>query len=152
LDKQILKILKLNGRASVKDIAHQLNVSPATISRKIKKMEDEDIIKTYVSIIEDEEIGKGTRGVLLVRTIGDQSQSSIIEDISEMEDICNVFVTMGNYDLILTARTTNDHELYNIIKRIRTLQGVAWVDFASIVKRKKVLGTIIEENEGHQIE
>ena len=146
LDKQILEILKLDGRASVKDIAHQLNTSPATVSRKIKKMEEDNVIKAYVSIIEDEEIGKGTRAVLLVRTMGDQGKS-IVEDISEMDDICNVFVTMGNYDLILTACTTNEGELYNIIKRIRTITGVAWVDFASVVQRKKVLSTIIEENE-----
>ena len=78
--------------------------------------------------------------------MGDQGKS-IVEDISEMDDICNVFVTMGNYDLILTACTTNEGELYNIIKRIRTITGVAWVDFASVVQRKKVLSTIIEENE-----
>ncbi len=147
VDKQILEILRLNGRASIRNIAKQLNTSPATVSRKIKKMEDENIIKAYVSIIEDEELGKGARAVLLVRTIGDQSKTNIVQDISQMEDICNVFVTMGNYDLILTACTLNDNELYNIIKRIRTIQGVAWVDFASIVTRKKILSTLIEENE-----
>ena len=152
VDKQILEILRLDARASIRDIARKLNTSPATVSRKIKQMEDENIIKAYVSIIEDEEIGKGARAVLLVRTIGDQSKTNIVEDISNMEDICNVFVTMGNYDLILTACTLNDNELYNIIKRIRTLQGVAWVDFASIVTRKKVLSTKIEEKDGDQIE
>lgn len=147
IDKKILEILRLDGRASIRDIAKQLNISPATVSRKIKQLEQENIIKAYVSIIEDEELGKGSRAVLLVRTIGDQSQSTIIEDISDMEDICNVFVTMGNYDMILTACTLNESELYNIIKRIRSIPGVAWVDFASIVTRKKVLSTLIEENE-----
>ena len=147
IDKKILEILRLDGRASIRDIAKQLNISPATVSRKIKQLEQENIIKAYVSIIEDEELGKGSRAVLLVRTIGDQSQSTIIEDISDMEDISNVFVTMGNYDMILTACTLNESELYNIIKRIRSIPGVAWVDFASIVTRKKVLSTLIEENE-----
>jgi Lrp/AsnC family leucine-responsive transcriptional regulator len=146
LDRQILEILKLDGRASIRDIAKQLDVSPATVSRKIKKMEEKNTIKAYVSIIEDDEIGQGSRAVLLVRTIGDQSNTNIVENISEMNDICNVFVTMGNYDLILTACTSSDNELYNIIKRIRTLSGIAWVDFASIVTRKKVLNAIIEEN------
>ncbi|MCW4014106.1 MAG: Lrp/AsnC family transcriptional regulator [Candidatus Bathyarchaeota archaeon] len=146
IDKKILEILRLDGKASVRDIAERIDVSPATVSRKIKQMEQENVIKAYVSIIDDEEIGKGTRAVLLVRTIGDQSQTTIVEDISEMEDICNVFVTMGNYDLILTACTLNENALYNILKRIRTIPGVAWVDFASIVRRKKVLSTIIEEN------
>ena len=151
VDRQILKILRLDGRASIRDIAEKLEVSPATVSRKIKRMEENNIIKAYVSIIEDDEIGKGSRAVLLVRTSGEKGQSDVIRKISEMEDICNVFLTMGNYDLILTACTISESELYNIIKRIRVLEGVLWVDFASIVSRRKVLSAIIEEKKESKI-
>lgn len=146
IDVKILDILRLDGRASIRDIAAELGVSPATVSRKIKRMEEENVIKAYVSIIEDEELGKGSRAVLLVRTSGEKDQSEVIEKISNMDDICNVFLTMGNYDLILTACTINESELYNIIKRIRVLEGILWVDFASIVARRKVLSTLIHEN------
>ncbi len=146
VDVRILEILRLDGRASIRDIAEKLGVSPATVSRKIRRMEDENVIKAYVSIIEDEELGKGSRAVLLVRTSGEKDQSEVIEDISNMDDICNVFLTMGNYDLILTACTINESELYNIIKRIRALDSILWVDFASIVARRKVLSTLIHEN------
>ena len=146
VDVRILEILRLDGRASIRDIAKKVGISPATVSRKIRQMEDDNIIKAYVSIIEDEELGKGSRAVLLVRTSGDKDQSEVIEDISNMDDICNVFLTMGNYDLILTACTINESELYNIIKRIRALEGILWVDFASIVARRKVLSTLIHEN------
>lgn len=63
-----------------------------------------------------------------------------------MDDICNVFLTMGNYDMILTACTTDENELYRMIKRIRGEEGVLWVDSASIVTRKKVLSKIITDN------
>ena len=146
VDMRILEILRLDGRASIRDIAKKVGISPATVSRKIRQMEDDNIIKAYVSIIEDEELGKGSRAVLLVRTSGEKDQSEVIEDISNMDDICNVFITMGNYDLILTACTINESELYNIINRIRALEGILWVDFASIVARRKVLSTLIHEN------
>jgi len=146
VDTKILDILRLDGRASIRDIAKKIGTSPATVSRKIRQMEDDNIIKAYVSIIEDEELGKGSRAVLLVRTSGEKDQSEVIEDISNMDDICNVFITMGNYDLILTACTINESELYNIINRIRALEGILWVDFASIVARRKVLSTLIHEN------
>lgn len=145
-DKEILQILKMDSRASIRDIAKQLEVSPATVSRKIKRLEDENIIKAYVSIIEDDEIGKGTRAVLLVRTSGDYDNNEIVENFTCMDDVCNVFLTMGNYDLILTACTTNENELFRMLKRIRGSPGVLWVDFASIVTRKKVLSTVIEDN------
>jgi len=146
LDKQILRILKLHGRASIRDMAKQLNVSPATVSRKIKKLEENNIIKAYVSIVEDDELGKGTRAVLLVKTTGDYDSNQIVENLTAMDDVCNVFLTMGNYDMILTACTTDENALYRMIKRIRGAEGVLWVDSASIVTRKKVLSAIIEDN------
>jgi len=146
VDKQILQILKLDGRASIRDIAKQLDVSPATVSRKIKKLEEGNIIKAYVSIVEDDELGKGTRAVLMVRTTGDYDSNKIVERLTAMDDVCNVFLTMGNYDMILTACTTDEKELYRMIKNIRSEEGVLWVDSASIVTRKKVLSKIITDN------
>ena len=146
MDKQILRILKLDGRASIRDIAKQLDVSPATVSRKIKKLEENNIIKAYVSIVEDDELGKGTRAVLMVRTTGDYDRNQIVERLTAMDDICNVFLTMGNYDMILTACTMDEKELYGMINKIRGEEGVLWVDSASIVTRKKVLSKIIEDN------
>ena len=123
-----------------------MEISPATVSRKIKKLEENNIIKAYVSIVEDDELGKGTRGVLLVKTTGDYDNNLVVERLTDMDDICNVFLTMGNYDMILTACTTDENELYRMIKRIRGEEGVLWVDSASIVTRKKVLSKIITDN------
>jgi len=123
-----------------------LEISPATVSRKIKKLEENNIIKAYVSIVEDDELGKGTRAVLLVKTTGDYDNNLVVERLTDMDDICNVFLTMGNYDMILTACTTDENELYRMIKRIRGEEGVLWVDSASIVTRKKVLSKIITDN------
>lgn len=146
VDRQILLTLKMNGRASIRDIAKQLKVSPATVSRKIKKLEANNVIKAYVSIVEDEELGKGTRAVLMVKTTGDYDSNQIVERLTGMDDVCNVFLTMGNYDMILTACTTDEKELYRMIKKIRGEEGVLWVDSASIVTRKKVLSKIITDN------
>ncbi len=145
-DRLILQILKMDGRVSIRNIARRLEISPATVSRKIKNLEENNIIKAYVSIVEDDELGKGTRAVLLVKTTGDYDSNQVVERLTDMDDICNVFLTMGNYDMILTACTTDENELYRMIKRIRGEEGVLWVDSASIVTRKKVLSKIIKDN------
>jgi Lrp/AsnC family leucine-responsive transcriptional regulator len=87
VDRHILRILKMDGRASIRNIAKRLEISPATVSRKIKKLEENNIIKAYVSIIEDDELGKGTRAVLLVKTTGDYDSNQIIERLTDMDDI-----------------------------------------------------------------
>ncbi|MCW4048926.1 MAG: Lrp/AsnC family transcriptional regulator [Candidatus Bathyarchaeota archaeon] len=146
LDKKILEILKLDGRAPIREISRQLGSSPATVSRKIKRMEEANIIKGYVSIVEDEEVGKGSRAVLLVKTTGDYDQNQIVEKVTQMDDICNVFLTMGNYDMILTACTNSEAELYRMIKKIRSTSGILYVDSTTIVSRRKVLSKIVSDN------
>jgi DNA-binding Lrp family transcriptional regulator len=143
VDKKILELLVEDSRMTVRDISRKLDVSPSTVSRKIRHMEEAKIIKGYVSIIEDKEVGRGARAVLLVRTSGDYNHNKIIDKITEMKDVCNLFLTMGNYDIILTACTTDEAELYQMINNLRTLDGVLWVDFASIVSRRKVLSKIL---------
>lgn len=147
IDTKILEILKLNGRASVKEIAEATGSSSATISRKIKKLEQVNIIKGYVSIIRDEELGKGSRAVFLIRTSGDYDQEELASQLIGMEDICDVFTTMGNYDMIATACTTSEAQLYQMINDIRSLPSVLWVDSTSIVSRRKVLSKVIYEDD-----
>lgn len=143
VDKKILEMLIEDSRVTVRYISKKLDVSPSTVSRKIRRMEENNIIKGYVSIIEDREVGKGSRAVLLVRTSGEYDHNEIIEKMTKMDDVCNLFLTMGNYDVILTACTTDESELYKMINKLRTLEGVLWVDFASIVSRRKVLSKIL---------
>ncbi len=71
----------------------------------------------------------------------------VVEKVTGMDDICNVFLTMGNYDIILTACATDETELYRMIKEIRSADGVLWVDFASIVSRRKVLSKVLAQPE-----
>lgn len=151
LDKEILRIIKLDGRARVSDIAEKTGSTPPTVSRKIKQMEGANIIKGYVGIVEDYDLGKETRAVFLIRTTGDLDSLDIVERLTDMDDICNVFVTMGNYDLVVTVCTTSEPELYKLIKQIRKNEGVLRVDNVSIVERRKVLSKKITDNVAEQL-
>ena len=57
-----------------------------------------------------------------------------------MKDVCNVFVTMGNYDLVVTVCTTSEAELFKLKKIFEKREGVLRVDNVAIVERRKVLG------------
>ena len=118
LDKDILRVIKLDGRARVSDIAEVVGSSSPTVSRKIKQMEDDNVIKGYVGIVEDYDLGKEARAVFLIRTTGDLEGSDLVDQLTDMDDICNVFVTMGTYDLVATVCASSEPELYKLINRL----------------------------------
>ena len=146
LDKEILRVIKLDGRARVRDIAEKVGSTSPTVSRKIKQMEDDNVIKGYVGIVEDYDLGKEARAVFLIRTTGDLDNSDIVDQLTDMDDICNVFVTMGTYDLVATVCARSEPELYKLIKQIRKAEGVLRVDNISIIERRKVLSKKITDN------
>ena len=82
-----------------------------------------------------------------MRTSGDYDLEFVVEKVTEMEDICNVFLTMGNYNIILAACAVDKAGLYVTINQIRSAEGDLWVDFASIVSRRKVLGKVVSQPE-----
>ena len=83
LDKKILELLSGNSRLSVRKISKMINSSPPTVSRRIRRLEEGGIIKGYVSIIEDEELGYDCRALLLIKIGGNSNPEKIIEEIIE---------------------------------------------------------------------
>ena len=61
-----------------------------------------------------------------------------------LENICNIYETMGNYDVMLTCCGDSEETIYDIMKEVRSMKGVLYVDFTSIVARRKVLKKVLE--------
>jgi len=143
-DIHLLQILSKNGRISGVELSGMLNISPSTVARKIKRLEEAGIIKGYVSIIDNETIGNMCRAVLNVKLTGAIEISKVIEELLENENICNIYETMGNYDVMLTCCGDSEETIYDILKEVRSMEGVLYVDFTSIVARRKVLKKVLE--------
>ncbi len=143
-DIHLLQILSKNGRISGVELSGMLNISPSTVARKIKRLEEAGIIKGYVSIIDNETIGNMCRAVLNVKLTGAIEISKVIKELLKNEHICNIYETMGNYDVMLTCCGESEETIYDILKEVRSMEGVLYVDFTSIVARRKVLKKVLE--------
>lgn len=143
-DIHLLQILSRNGRISGVELSEILDISPSTVARKIKRLEEAGIIKGYVGIIDNETIGNLCRAVLNVKLTGAIEMNKVLEELLKNEHVCNIYETMGNYDLMLTCCGDSEEKIYDIIKEVRAIEGVLFVDFTSIVARRKVLKKILE--------
>jgi DNA-binding Lrp family transcriptional regulator len=143
VDKQIIDLLAENSRLGVREIAKRINVSAPTISRRIRRLEDNGIIKGYVSIIENEELGYTCRAVLLIKVSGNANLNNVINQMKKNERVCNLFHTVGNYDIVMTATVSEVNNLSDFISELRTIEGIAMIESVFITSREKVLKKII---------
>jgi len=143
VDKKILELLSRNSRISVREISRIINSSPATISRRIRKLEEKGVIKGYASIIEDEELGYSCRALLLIKTNEGHEVRPIIENIIHNEKICSLFTASGDYKIISTATLNDQKELSDFIEELSKIEGVKEIESVLIESREKILKKVI---------
>jgi len=66
LDRQILRILQLDGRATYDQLAEQVSLSPSAVLRRVKRLES-GVINRYVALVRPESVGLSLTAHLNVR-------------------------------------------------------------------------------------
>ena len=67
LDRQILSTLQANGRATYDQIAEGVGLSPSAVLRRVKRLETDGVIDSYVALLKPERVGLGLTAHINVR-------------------------------------------------------------------------------------
>ena len=67
LDKQILRSLQSDGRATYDQIAEAVSLSPSAVLRRVKRLETTGVIDRYVALVKPEAVGLGLTAYINVR-------------------------------------------------------------------------------------
>ncbi len=66
-DKQILRSLQADGRATYDQIGEAVSLSPSAVLRRVKRLEDSGVIDRYVALIKPGAVGLGLMAYINVR-------------------------------------------------------------------------------------
>jgi Lrp/AsnC family leucine-responsive transcriptional regulator len=67
LDRQILRSLQADGRATYDQIADGVGLSPSAVLRRVKRLEESGVIDRYVALVRPEAVGLGLTAWINVR-------------------------------------------------------------------------------------
>ena len=67
LDRHILRILQVDGRATYDELAELISLSPSAVLRRVKRLEASGVINQYVALVKPESVGLGLIAHLNVR-------------------------------------------------------------------------------------
>ena len=56
-DRSIIEVLERDARTSLRRIAEEVDVSLGTVSNRVKKLEENGVIKDYRVILDSEKVG-----------------------------------------------------------------------------------------------
>lgn len=103
LDAEILKILIRNSKLRTKEIGMILKRSTSVVCERIKRMEEDGIIKKYTAIADHQKIGNLFISCVLIRTNDHTSQALDLfkKAISEFEEVLECLQITGHFDFYI---------------------------------------------------
>jgi DNA-binding Lrp family transcriptional regulator len=122
-DVTILKALTEDARLSSRQIAKQCDVSVGTALSRIRKMEEEGIIKGYTALLDQEKLGYELT-VMTEMTVSKGRLLEVENEIARMPNVCCVYDLTGLADAAIIAKFKNREELSKFTKRLLSLPYV----------------------------
>ena len=123
-DRTLISLLRKDARTNVATLATKLGVSRGTVSNRIRKLEDEQIIVGYaVRLRPDAEPAK-IRAWMSVLIEGNQTRAVIASLLGEPA-VEALHDTNGRWDLLAELRAETMVELSRVLERVRLIKGIA---------------------------
>jgi len=122
-DELILKNLMIDARLSARQLGIKLGISTVTILSRIKKLEQEKIIKGYTALIDHEKLGYNL--IAIIEIIAKKNKIIDIEaELSKIENVCGVYDITGNTDTLIIAKFKSRSELSEFVKELSSISNV----------------------------
>ena len=119
-DTKILHALLEDARFSSRQIAKKVGVSVGTVLSRIKKMEDEGLIKGYSVIMDHERLGYELTVVMEI-TVSKGRLVEMENEIAKNPNVCSVYDVTGLTDAFIIAKFKSREELGKFTKRLLAL-------------------------------
>jgi DNA-binding Lrp family transcriptional regulator len=123
LDQSLIALLRANARMSVADLAHKLKVSRGTVTNRIRKLEDQQIIVGYTVRLRPEAEPERIRAWMGVLVEGNQTRPVIASLLGE-PGVSALHDTNGRWDLLAEIEAGSMTELSQILERVRLIKGI----------------------------
>ena len=123
IDRKILRKLVLNSKRSYRNLAKELDMSPAATIERIKKLEGGGYVIGYGARFDYLKLGFEFMAVVDI-SISGKDILEVERKISKLERVAAVWDTTGEYDAIAILMCKNRAELSATVKKILGIQGV----------------------------
>ena len=119
LDAKLINALLGDGRASLRSLAEQLDVSVTTVSNHLRDLEDQGVIEGYTPRINYDALGYDVTAIIQLKVEG-SSLPEITDRMRDQKQMISVYEVTGDYDVIAIGKFRDTDGMNAQIKEILT--------------------------------
>jgi len=140
LDKKIINLLQQNCRYTNKQLSAMLHLSATAIFERIKKLERNQIIDKYVTIINRKKINKGFMVLCEIKLMQHTKNflTKFEASVQQLEEVTECLHITGDYDYLLKIHV-KDMEAYRefMVTKLTTLPHVGSTHSSFVISEIK---------------
>ena len=140
-DLAILKLLQQNARITIKEISEQVHLSTTPVHERIRRMEQNGVIKQYITVLNAAKVGKGLMIICYVslRQHSKNAGDKFIKSILAMNEVIECLTISGEFDFMLKVVASNMDDYYdfhvNKLSQVENVGNVQSVFVMGVIKQ-----------------
>ena len=124
VDRAILRLLRSDGRASIRSVAERVHVSRANAYARINRLIDDGVIRGFSARVDQERAGHGASAYITLKIVQD-SWRSVRELLRELPGVAHMALVSGDFDVLLLVHTPDNRALRDLVlTRIQSIPEV----------------------------
>ncbi len=142
-DKIILGLLQSDAKTSLRALAKETGLSTTAIRARLKKLKEEEVIKSQITLIDCSKLGYREMVMASLRVNSSQPLEDLKQKIDDMEKIKYAYIVTGEYPLFLMFKCLDHNDSMQQIETLRKLPGVEEIKTQIVLDRIKEDHSII---------
>jgi Lrp/AsnC family leucine-responsive transcriptional regulator len=135
IDRQILMELQRDGRLSNQELADRVALSPSPCLRRVRRLEDEGYIQSYVALVDPDKVGLKLLAYVTIRLnkvfrASHSPVSDFARDVQTWPEVVECYAMSGDMDYLLRVQVKDLTE-FSHFAMDKLMQHPAVVDMRS---------------------
>jgi len=136
-DRSILNSLQNEGRKTASDIAKDLDLTVPTITERIRKLQESNIIKSFQAIIDPRLVDLDVTAMITIISSSSEKYQDVIKMAQNTKEVIQCFSTTGMGSLMLWVATKNSNTLEELLRKIQGWPNVTRTETQVILSSYK---------------
>lgn len=135
-DRRILKMLQFDGKATIKEMANQLNMTNTPVFERVKRLERDGFIKQYTAILDRQKIG--LQMVVFCTVSLKVHHADFLErfeqEVTCLGEVVECYHIAGMFDYLLKV-VVEDMDVYRqfVSKKLAALENIGKVQSSFVM-------------------
>ncbi len=143
-DLELLSILEQDARKPWRRIARQMGVSEATVYLRVKKLEDEGVLRGYTIRVDPKSLGLDAILIILLR-VEAKAINTIRDLLPRMRYVAEAYEITGHYHFLAKIMAPTYEEATKVVDELIEADGIVEVTSFTVMRTLKGPGSIVRD-------